>query len=519
MSSTICKTFDLSNDRDYAQVLDLFGGEARLEKYPCVREALEQQRRTDGEMGIGQYRTILETDTDDLRNAVYFPGIYYDVSERKLIVYYALSYSKEPVVQWFTIKIYDETGVIIAKKSISPLQPKQFTAGKHEFTSLKKSTRYTVELIDLTTFRDRYLSVTELQETVTHCLEAVPVFGKRAKVLAPKKNRDDALQDLSGDDEAICAIYNRYPFDNNVDYVYEDACERGIVHVKLEAAGNIELSQQVNVDRMEMGQDLAIMDFGNGAVRYKEAGADLQVANRTFQWLFRPDWGQKTPMSYYLARTRVHLTYKVGFYQRPNTYEDILYMSSLLDADMGYSCRKIRSLVVSVGCVKEGTLVTMADGSKKKIEQIKIGEQVRVDTEGMCGEVTNTWKGDDKELFWIETADGKQVAVTAGHYVATDQGYVMAEKMNMGMRVLVEDGSCQELRYLYTTKEDAKVYNLSVAAAGRKGGSMICGGICLADNDYQPEPPRRLMADTLQNEIPQAVQELKKLIQECMREK
>lgn len=520
MSDFGCKTFDLSEERDYAQVVELLGGEARLERYPCVKEALERQRRTDAERGIAEYRTVLEANTGDLRNAVYFPGIHYAADENKLVVYYALSYSRKPMVQWFTIRVYDDRDVIIAQKRFSPPQPQQFTATKCEFVSLPKSSRYKVELTDLTTFTDRYMSMTTLQETVVHCLEAEPVFGTRAQVLAPKKNQDDALQDLSGDDAPVRAIYNRYPWnDNTVDYVYDDAYERGFVHVKLEAAGNIGLSKQVNPEILQMGQTLAVMDFGNGAVRCDEKAVDLQVADKSFQWLFRPDWEQKVPDSYYFARTRAHLTYKVGFYQSPLKYEDILYLSSLLEADMGYSCRKIRCLEVCLGCIKEGTLVTMADGSGKRIEQIGIGERICVDAEGTPGEVTNTWAGDDQELFWIETIDGKQVAVTAGHYVATDEGYVRAKEMNMGMRVLVEDGSYQGLRYLYTTQEPVKVYNLSVAVAGRKNGAMICGGICLADNDYQPEHSRRLMADALEDAIPEEVQELKKLIQECMNER
>ena len=519
MSDFGCKTFDLSEERDYAQVLELLGGEARLKRYPLVKEALERQRRMDMDRGIAEYRTVLETDAGDLRNAVYFPGIFYTADESKLVVYYALSYSRKPMVQWFTIRVYDDRGVIIAQERFSPPQPQQFTAAKCEFVALPRSSRYKVELTDLTTFTDRYLSMTALQETVVHCLEAEPVFDTRAQVLAPKKNQDDVLQDLSGDDAPVRAIYNRYPWnDNTVDYVYDDAYEGGFVHVKLEAAGNIGLSRQVDPESLEMGQTLAIMDFGSGAVRCDEKAADLQVADKTFQWLFRPDWEQRVPSSYYFARTRAHLTYKVGFYQSPLKYEDILYLSSLLEADMGYSCRKIRCLEVCLGCVEEGTLVAMANGTVKEIERIGIGEKIRVDAGWTLGEVTNTWRGDDTELFWIETTDGKQVAVTAGHYVATDAGYVRAEEMHMGMRVLVEDGSYQGLRYLYTTQGPVKVYNLSVAVEGRKNGAMICGGICLADNDYQPEHARRLMADAAEGAIPEEVQELKKLIQECMNE-
>lgn len=309
------------------------GGEERVKQYGEVWECLQRLRLSDAQRGIEQYKTALE-DVSVLANAIYFYEIYYDDAVRTLTIGYVLSYMQIPSVQFYKIRVYNANGEIIKERRFMPPTLKQFTAEEAIIENIDVGDRFKVELTDMSTAGARAINVVDVQEQIVHLLETAPVFAARAKIVAPKKNADSDTQDLTGDDRDIYAYYGRYPQqgESNVDYVYDEAYDpsKQTVQMMLESAGSIQLSDGVVADRFEKGDELAVMDFGKGAVQDSSGKASLALQDNVFQWVFLPEWGTALPKSLFDAKNIVHLTYKLGFYQRTLIYENILYVTSLL---------------------------------------------------------------------------------------------------------------------------------------------------------------------------------------------
>lgn len=281
----------------------------------------------------------------------------------------------------------------------------------------------------------------------------------------------------------------------------------------LEAGGNIALSKNLEGGCFVEGDDIAIMDFGCGAVKYTSKGASLGIANQIFSWMFKPGWNAKIPAKYYFAETIVNLSYKLSIIPPNETNENTLFLSSLIENDMGNSCRKIRKLHIQIGCVEEHMHILMADGSNREIRDIKIGDQIVASPTGEAGQVENIWRGTEEQMYYIATVDGHGLLLTGSHYVLTDAGMVMARNINLGMKIVMKDGGKQIIKELYTVEESTTVYNLSVVKTDGSHGCMICEGIVLADNGYSEEPKKCILKNTLDKD--EFLVQLDTLMKEC----
>lgn len=510
ISRTNCSTLNLAVDRQYEYLMERFGGEQNVSsRYPEVYKRIKYIQDQNREGRLLDDKTILEIPepATHLVDAVYLPAVYY--ANKTLTVYYAASFYEIPKAAYLTLKVLDASGMIVKRQDIDPEKPGHFISGKFEFKDLNVDNGYQVLLEHYVTLPGKDLSLTLVRETI----RTDPVFAERAMVEAPRK-LSDAPSEIP-DERQIRAFYDRYPFrpsEKDVDYVYEDAYDHknNVVNVKLEAAGNITLSKEIEKGSFEDGDDIAIMDFGCGAVKYTSEGASLNIRDKKFTWLFKPEWNAKIPSKYYYSETVVNLSYKLGFFPRGETAEYVLYLTSFLDKDMGNSCRKIRKLHIQIGCVAEHTLVSMADGRKLEIENVRVGDRIIASADNSTGEVVNTWTGRESRMHCIRTLDGHELLVTGSHYVLTDEGMVMAERIHLGMKIVMENGVQEKIRELYTVEEEVQVYNLSVRMPDGGLGCMVCGGMVLADNDYFENPPAEICCSGQEDEYLKELAELMK---------
>lgn len=98
-------------------------------------------------------------------------------------------------------------------------------------------------------------------------------------------------------------------------------------------------------------------------------------------------------------------------------------------------------------------MVAMEDGNRKRIEDILPGERVVVEPQGKSGAVVRVWKGKDRELYYIETMNGYELELTGSHYVRTEGGYVRADELDLGMKVLTESGEYSGIAFCIRWKE------------------------------------------------------------------
>jgi RHS repeat-associated protein len=133
-------------------------------------------------------------------------------------------------------------------------------------------------------------------------------------------------------------------------------------------------------------------------------------------------------------------------------------------------------------CFVAGTLITMADGSQKPVEQIKAGDQVLTrhiesanrrgtelahrstpDQEIVAKQVVRTFAHDHAATLTLHLAGGESITTTPGHpfYVA-DKGFVLAGHLAVGNAIVTRAGPAVKIENIEQSGV-ATVYTFEVA--------------------------------------------------------
>ncbi|ATQ42408.1 Hint domain-containing protein [Caulobacter mirabilis] len=151
----------------------------------------------------------------------------------------------------------------------------------------------------------------------------------------------------------------------------------------------------------------------------------------------------------------------------------------------------IPELQVFFSCLAEGTLVTLADGSKVAIEDLKEGALVRV-AGGRTLAVESKLKGtEEAPMIRLKTAGGREVLITDGHPVIVAGKPVLAGLVRVGQKVTIEGG----VDAVVSVEREAyakPVWNLNLGAPPASlndpkvtGSAFYAGGILVGDNVMQ----------------------------------
>lgn len=113
------------------------------------------------------------------------------------------------------------------------------------------------------------------------------------------------------------------------------------------------------------------------------------------------------------------------------------------------------------GCLHEETKIEMADGSLKKIKEIRIGESVRTG-DGDCRRVCNVWRGPEERMIHLGTERGETLILTDSHPVLAEYGLIRAGKLKPGDRLRMADGSIGIVNRAEWKECSCMVYNLDL---------------------------------------------------------
>jgi len=95
----------------------------------------------------------------------------------------------------------------------------------------------------------------------------------------------------------------------------------------------------------------------------------------------------------------------------------------------------------SGGCgIGKGSLVTMADGSTKKIEMLVKGDSVFSDN-GSAKAITDVISGTKEMIFLINTTSRKSIIIGEGHPVRTPDGWITVGDINVGKVIDGKNGN------------------------------------------------------------------------------
>lgn len=228
-----------------------------------------------------------------------------------------------------------------------------------------------------------------------------------------------------------------------------------------------------------------IMNTAHGMACSNEFEVNVSGKKLTFD---QPeDWHDHVPTKRLSLTDPAYLLLTIGI-QLENGENIELRLSS---ADSGWAAQdekshayqgsgselKIHTLRLVWGCVAEDTQITMADGTVRRISELRQGDQI-ISGDGSVAEIATVYSGPEEELYVLELANGIRLRASDTHPVMTAAGFVTMKQLAAGDLVQMQDGSMQRVISVKTESYGGKVYNLQLCGEKR---NMYCNGILAGD--------------------------------------
>jgi hypothetical protein len=133
-------------------------------------------------------------------------------------------------------------------------------------------------------------------------------------------------------------------------------------------------------------------------------------------------------------------------------------------------------------CVAAGTLVTRADGSTMKIEEMTGGEKVKVGPGGETFTVVDTFHtAKEATIIALCTEAGHELMITDMHPVRTDKGIVVARDLRAGTVVLTDKGP-SPLKSVETRPFSGMVHCIGLGADAEEEKRFTIDNTCFYAN-------------------------------------
>jgi hypothetical protein len=145
-------------------------------------------------------------------------------------------------------------------------------------------------------------------------------------------------------------------------------------------------------------------------------------------------------------------------------------------------------------CLAEGTQVVTAEGKPVTVEQVKVGDKLLANGNGLALTVTTVSRGGErKPMVKLVDDQGGEVMVTETHPMVTaKRGVVQASELKAGDALLTRTGTSQLVgveRVAYT----GDVFNFALgtpeelAKAGPQARTLFANGFLVGDSHLQSE--------------------------------
>jgi hypothetical protein len=176
-----------------------------------------------------------------------------------------------------------------------------------------------------------------------------------------------------------------------------------------------------------------------------------------------------------------------------------------------YKTLNISPIQYRNSCFAEGTQVTLADGSSKKIEDVKMGDKVVANDKGLVLTVTTLSRGGESSpMVRLKDDKGHEAFVTQTHPVLTaNRGVLTAEALKVNDQLVTVKGT-SALTSITREMHKGLVYNLGLGtpeelkAAGLEHGTLFAGGFLMGDYNMQNTlDAKRAKPSAAQASIPQ----------------
>lgn len=329
--------------------------------------------------------------------------------------------------------------------------------------------------------------------------ESAPVTFPRSNAVLPG-SEDAAAHKVSAPDpkNIVISLFRSPQAASDCDYI----CLYGKKHepfpvLGVPGKGTFHLGQGLQFSSVESALcTLRLISATGGgsialaAARYVQDSIKCTLRGEALDYEMTTNWNQDFDFRNPSEFTRYPFHYTLRITARLAHGEKVdLIVSSDPDLSEAVVMKSIPPLVIMYGCLGEKTRVTLADGSQRRISEIRIGDRVlSLDNKGVpCyARVRNVWRGMEDKMQEITTANGSTLLATRVHPFKTQEGIRIAGELNEGISLLA--GNDQEWTEVLQRKEvnsPTEVYNLDLEREGDSSGLFLAENIWVGDNIMQ----------------------------------
>lgn len=140
-------------------------------------------------------------------------------------------------------------------------------------------------------------------------------------------------------------------------------------------------------------------------------------------------------------------------------------------------------LQVAAGCIAAGTLVTLGDGTKKAIEQLKAGDELK--SQSYTLKLAASAKGRESRIVTATTEGGQHVTLSLIHPVITTRGTVQARDLQLDDVLTTAAGKAKIVKLVQEVlPEPIEVFDLVLTpppGSTQQGWTLFAGDLLVGD--------------------------------------
>lgn len=467
---------NFSNPEHHSCMVGLFGGEEAMKaKFPHHHAVMANTLKSN-------HAVTKDTTSSGFVDFSRIEDIFYAKNEKELSTYSYANLAGAAQTIYLTVTVYR------AGKQIDFNSGFSYSTSHANIKTLSKNItpiggeNDDIEVILHVSWQKNNLMYSEVSYDLRNSREySLTEIIKDINVIHPRNIKSPA-------DSPITVTFGRTGFYTEaLDYEYESVRKENLQMMFLEIKGEATLVDGAKfVKGHPIETDIVLNHAELGTIFYAQTipeGSIVKIENNKFKWKIDYDWENKIPSSIYATIREYAFDMSLSFSAiRPGESEPSKYSIEITSFDKPANphCKKINRIELRWGCLAEDSIVRMADGSEKRIQEISIGDMVKA-PDGKPQQVVNIWTGTEERILHIETKGKKKIRLTETHPLMTKDGLKPAIVLTFEDLLLMEDGNYEAIENAYALPYGQKVYNLDL----EEEHTFVCDGFVVGDNQMQ----------------------------------
>ncbi|NJD76345.1 MAG: hypothetical protein FIB08_04520 [Candidatus Methanoperedens sp.] len=231
----------------------------------------------------------------------------------------------------------------------------------------------------------------------------------------------------------------------------------------------------------------------------------LSNNNHTLSWNFPPATFEKAPWD---QGNEVDLNLTANICVDSQVKNTCFQVTSLKGIDGNPSIAKIDVLKFFWGCLSADSLILMKDGSKKRVDSIKVSDRVQIDDSGSYLSVVDIVTGkEEKPCLRVTTENNRSLLVTDEHPIFKFDGFCLVKELRIGDFVKTESGF-ERVSNVSEELYNGTIYNLKLGGHENQeqaGAAHYANGIFVGDGNMQGFLLEKRKAEAMK---PRSIEEL-----------